>query len=368
MQDFGEPGKPRFPLSFGRMSDNPYSRLPDRQFWRRAIGRVEPFRYDPVAGVRFTIGPEERVATAGSCFAQHISRRLAGLGFNYFVTEAGEELDEAQRKARNHGVFSARFGNLYTTRQLLQLFEQCFDGRKVAEGAWQREDGRFVDALRPQVEPEGFAGAEDVLAARATHLAAVRRMFEECAVFVFTLGLTEAWRSREDGTVYPMAPGVSGGSYSPERHEFVNFDVLEVMSDLDEFLRRLKAVNPSVRVLLTVSPVPLIATYEDRDVLVATTYSKSVLRVAADMAWRRYDWVDYFPSYEIITGNYNHGAYYEDDLRGVNARGVDHAMRCFLANYTTGKPATAAAMAPPSIAADDNGLVCDEEELDQARI
>jgi hypothetical protein len=349
------------------MTNNPYRGLGDHQFWRRAVAGVERFRFDPVRSTRFTIQPEERVATAGSCFAQHISNRLAKVGFNYFVTEAGEHLPEAQRKALNHGVFSARFGNIYTSRQLLQLFQACFQGRAVAEDVWKREDGRYVDALRPQVTPEGYDSEEQVRIERRTHLAAVRRMFEECDVFVFTLGLTETWRSRIDGTVYPLAPGVSGGSFDPERHEFINLDVHDILGDMEAFLAGLKSVNPAAKVILTVSPVPLIATYEDRNVLVATTYSKSVLRVAADMLWRDHDHVEYFPSYEIITGNYNNALYYERDYRGVNKLGVDHAMRCFLEHYTSaaGHEQSDSTIAIPSAAAGD--IVCDEEAIDQVR-
>lgn len=350
------------------MNRNPYQGLPDHQFWRRAVAGIEPFLFDPVTSTKFTIGRNERVATAGSCFAQHISNRLVRHGFNYYVPEAGEQLPEDQRKALNYGVFSARFGNLYTTRQLLQLFQECFDGRTAAEAVWQREDGRFVDALRPQITPAGYSSEDEVLAERKPHLAAVRRMFEDCDIFVFTLGLTESWRSRLDGTAYPLAPGVSGGGFDPERHEFVNLDVMEVMADLDEFLRRLKGVNPRIKVILTVSPVPLVATYEPRNVLVATTYSKSVLRVAAETAYRKYDWVDYFPSYEIITGNYNNSAYYEADYRGINAIGVDHAMRCFLAHYTdigAGKAKPAAAFVAPT---SNDDVICDEEAIEQIRV
>jgi hypothetical protein len=351
------------------MSANPYANLPDHQFWRRAVAGIEPFLFDPVVSTRFMIDRNERVATAGSCFAQHISNRLSRIGFNYFVPEAGNDLSPEQRKELNYGVFSARFGNLYTTRQLLQLFEECFDGRSAAEGVWQRKDGRYVDALRPQIAPAGYGTAEEVLAERKRHLAAVRRMFEDCAVFVFTLGLTEAWHSRIDGTVYPVAPGVSGGSFDPERHEFINFDVLQVMADLDRFLTRLKQLNPGVKVVLTVSPVPLIATYEPRNVLVSTTYSKSVLRVAAETAYRKHEWVDYFPSYEIITGNYNNSAYFESDYRGVNSIGVDHAMRCFLAHYTEAGVRQGQAPVVAVAAAGAGGdIVCDEEALDQIRV
>jgi len=350
--------------------NNPYKNLQNYRFWRRAVAGVERFRFDPVTDTRFIIESQQRVATAGSCFAQHISRQLSRVGFNYYVTEAGEDLDDDRRKALNYGVFSARYGNIYTSRQLLQVFEECLGRRTPQERVWQREDGRYVDALRPQITPDGHASAEDVLVARREHLARVREMFENCDIFVFTLGLTETWRSKADGTVYPLAPGVAGGSFAPSAHEFVNLDIHDVMQDMQQFLDGLKAVNPGVKVVLTVSPVPLIATYEDRNVLVSTTYSKSVLRVAADMLYRLYpEWVEYFPSYEIITGNYNNSAYYEADYRGINAIGVDHAMRCFLRHYTgQGAGVGATEPGPVSVGPVESDVVCDEEAIDKVQV
>src|SRR3546814_3045521 len=89
---------------------NPYKGLPNSSFWRRAVPCVERHEFDPVISVKFKIKPFERVVTAGSCFAQHISRKLASVGFNYFVTESGEGLPAEVRKATNYGVFSARYG------------------------------------------------------------------------------------------------------------------------------------------------------------------------------------------------------------------------------------------------------------------
>lgn len=341
---------------------NPYKGLPDHQFWRRGVSGVEHHRLDPIVEPRFRIARGDRVATAGSCFAQHISNRLSQTGFDYFVTEDGAELAPDERRRRNFGVFSARYGNLYTTAQLRQLFDEAFGRRRPHDVAFQRPDGRFIDAFRPQIEPEGHTTPEGVAAARREHLDAVRRMFVDCDVFIFTLGLTEAWRSTVDQSVFPLAPGVVGGAFDPAEHAFVNFDLAAVEADLEAFLADLKSVNPGVRVLLTVSPVPLIATYEKRHVLVSTTYSKSVLRVAAEQVMRRHDWVDYFPSYEIITGSYAGGLYYEDDFREVNNLGVAHAMRCFLRNYTecgVRQDADALAVA----AARTTDIVCDEEAI-----
>jgi hypothetical protein len=313
--------------------NHPYRGLPDYQFWRRAIERIPMKDVDPVVCSRFTVKREDKVATAGSCFAQYISGILRKNGFNYFITEKEENLLPEEARKRNYGVYSARFGNLYTTRQLVQLFDRAYGTFIPEDTHWERGDGKFVDPFRPQIEPEGFPAVEALEKSRTVHFAAVREMFEKLDILVFTLGLTESWRNRKDGAVYPLAPGINAGEMNSEIHEFVNFGNKEIVSDMQLFLEKLLNVNPEAKVIITVSPIPLIATYENRHVLVSTTYSKSVLRIAAEEIVQSYAMCDYFPSYEIITGTYTRGKYFEEDLRSVKPEGVNHVMRLFLAHY-----------------------------------
>jgi hypothetical protein len=362
------------------MTEHPYSSLPNHAYWRRAIANKPVAEIDPVTATRFTIGKSDKVATAGSCFAQHIARHLAGAGFTYFVAEDGHPLiPRGQKAAFNYGVFSARYGNVYTTRQLLQLFDRAF-GRFVShETFWRREDGRYLDPFRPQISPDGFATTAEAATDRAFHLSCVRKMFETLDVFIFTLGLTECFASRQDGAVFPVCPGVSGGVFDPARYHFVNFSVAETTRDLDDFLHRLRHVNPRAKTILTVSPVPLMATAGGQHVLTATTYSKSVLRVACEEVIARHDGVDYFPSYEIITGQYHRGRYFGEDLRSVTEEGVAHVMRVFLRHYAADAASPAATL--PAQVIDKTALsekiiaetakmvdvVCDEEALDPGR-
>lgn len=353
---------------------NPYRGLPDSAFWSRAVAWAPPGGLDPMLpGSAPRIGAGEPVATMGSCFAQHISRHLQGLGLDYMVTEAAPPgLSAAEAAARNYGVFTARFGNVYTVRQALQLVRRAQGRFTPAEDAWPTLPGApepgWVDAFRPQVEPRPLPSPDAVREAAAAHLAAVRAMLQGARWLVFTLGLTEAWRSRQDGAVYPVAPGVAAGAFDPERHEFVNFTAAEVQADLEALIEEVKALNPGCGVILTVSPVPLIATHEPRHVLVSTTVSKAILRVAADAAERRHGHVTYFPSYEIINSAHHEGRYWADDLRQVNELGVGHAMRVFSRHFlgldgTLPSAAPAAAAALPDPAAE---VVCDEEVVEAA--
>ena len=351
--------------------NSPYAGLPDYQFWRRAIERTPMMDVNPIVKVRFKLNHESKVATAGSCFAQHISRTLEKQGLSYYVAEHGNHLSKEEATRRHYGVFSARYGNLYTARQLVQLFDRAYGRYTTVDTHWVRDDGRFVDPFRPQIEVDGFDSIEAIKQARDEHFASVREMFEQLDVFVFTLGLTEAWRNRHDGAVFPLAPGVLAGDMTPEHYEFVNFNVHDIVTDLQAFIDRLLGVNANAKIILTVSPVPLIATYENQHVLVATTYSKSVLRAAAGEIALRNSMCDYFPSYEIITGGYSRGAYFETDLRSVKGEGVDHVMRLFLSNYVGDNPTPKSAGTNDTSAGDirkelaiTNEIICDEEAID----
>src|SRR5258708_38702941 len=106
---------------------HPYASLPDHCFWRRAIGTVPAPHVDPVVTGKFRIGRTDRVASAGSCFAQYISRSLAESGFNFLVTEQlNPFIDPYSAADFNYGVFTARYVNIYTAGQVLQLLERAY--------------------------------------------------------------------------------------------------------------------------------------------------------------------------------------------------------------------------------------------------
>jgi hypothetical protein len=335
------------------------------------VAQVDPKQLDPVVGFPFRVARGHKVVTAGSCFAQHIARHLKASGFHFLVTESAHPLLHRGRAEQyGYGVFSARYGNIYSSRQLLQLLQRAYGQFSPQDSAWLK-DGRYYDPFRPSIQPNGFPNLRELERDRAQHLAAVRLAVESMDVFVFTLGLTETWSSTLDGAAYPICPGVVAGEFEPERHKLLNLSVAEVVDDMKAALGLIRAHNPRVKVILTVSPVPLMATAEDRHVLVSSVYSKSVLRVAAEMLTREVADVAYFPSFEIITGAFNRGAYFAEDLRSVREEGVEHVMRLFFqhATETEAVPVVAGA-APVEVESDFDArlsdvvnVLCDEERL-----
>lgn len=306
---------------------HPYARFGPEAFWRRAVTEPGP---DGIAGLAQVTLPDKDapIFTAGSCFAQHIGRAFAARGYAWIEEEpAPPLLSDDEARAFGFNAFSVRTGNIYTPSMLCQWLDLAFGTAPVADEFWHR-DGRVHDPLRPMIEPDGFASQAEARDARHATLAAWRRAIDRTELFVFTLGLTEHWVNAETGLEYALCPGTTPGTgFDPDRHVFRNHDTVSTAHHLNRALDLLRAVRPGLRVLLTVSPVPLTATASGQHVLVATSHSKAVLRAVAGEVALRDPLTEYFPSYEIITNPVWEGRFFAPNRREVTQEGVDTVMR-----------------------------------------
>ena len=139
-----------------------------------------------------------------------------------------------------------------------------------------------------------------------------------------------------------------------------------MIKDLEKFMKLARQLNRKMRFMFTVSPVPLMATATTEQVIVASQYSKAVLRAAAGHLAHKYALVDYFPSYEIISSHVMRSQFYNADMRTVSQAGVNHVMAQFFSAHTP--PAQRPAVAnkkrrPPHTTLPTTDVHCDEELL-----
>jgi len=214
----------------------------------------------PPAG---TLDADDTVVTLGSCFARELRDYLAqaGLGAGNFWIPSG----------------------LNNTFAILDFVSWCVTGRETSRGyRYDRDDEGKIDEWTPAVERERYV--EGV---------------REAGAFVFTLGLAEVWQDRETGAVFWR--GVPKDVYRADRHEFRLTGVDENEANIVEIVELVRSVNATAPIVLTLSPVPLRATFRDISCLTADSVSKSVLRVALDQAMgRNLPGVWYWPSFEIV--------------------------------------------------------------------
>ena len=257
-------------------------------------GDVWP-RLDP----SFRIGPGETVFTIGSCFARNIERFLADAGCRVPMQELHLPPEEW------HGGANAAMNKFHPPafRQCLGWTAAILDRDGVvgwgdcAPLAFDLDDGRVFDmemAATPPVTRERFLE-------RRQHIYEVFATAFSANCLMITPGLIEAWRDRTTGLYIHEAPTLKAMVVQRERWELEILSYEQCLADLLAAIDVVRARNPGVKVLITTSPVPLGVTFSGRDIRIANTYSKSVLRAVCGAASLQRPMVDYFPSYESAT-------------------------------------------------------------------
>jgi len=171
------------------------------------------------------------------------------------------------------------------------------------------------------------------MSARAHHLQSVKRLFLDLDVLIFTLGLSELWQSKLDGSAFPVAPGVIAGGYNPAYYEWVNLSAQDTANDLTTFVDYLNAVNSKARVILSVSPIPIVATFARSNAVVKNQQSKSDLLKAAMSIAAEYANVDYFHSFELVMGLRSSEANFLEDYRTVKPDCLGYVLNQFRTRY-----------------------------------
>ncbi|MDQ7824936.1 MAG: GSCFA domain-containing protein [Candidatus Eremiobacteraeota bacterium] len=268
------------------------------------------------------------VASMGSCFAREIKRVLIERGYRYLT-------EEAWHPASKHA--SAAWERTYNLFSMRQIFEYTFGDWKPQLRWWLApRSGKAQDPYRRIIVYDSQAAAEEDF---ERHRQCSLKALTTAEVLFLTLGLTELWEDREDGSVIclPSGPYVTeGGDMS--RYRFRVSRYAENYRQLERIYALMKAHNPSCTIVVTVSPVHLWATFrEDSDVISASCNSKSTLRALVDEFVASHQGMLYFPSYEMATiygPLMGHLPFSEGrEPFHVNAAMVEYIMEQFLDHY-----------------------------------
>jgi hypothetical protein len=245
----------------------------------------------PFPGSKLKINRNTRIASMGSCFAREIKNVLIKKGFSY-ITE------ETSHPASKHA--SAAWERTYNLFSMSQIFSYTFDNWQPKVRWWHLPSGKVQDPYRRIIiyasEEEGEKDFEN-------HKKCSFNAITKAELFIITLGLTEIWEDKKDGSVLclPSGPYVNeGGDMTGYRFRTTGYE--ENLGELEKIYRFMEIHNPLCNIIITVSPVHLWATFrEDIDVISAGCNSKAILRTVANEFVTRHENVYYFPSYEMAT-------------------------------------------------------------------
>ena len=245
------------------------------------------------------IDKSTQITAFGSCFAANISNWLSERNFRV--------LNKADDAARAYVVTMGE--GMVNSFVIRQQFEWAWENRVFDQPLWhgyKAEEYGYDEAVRQET----------------------KRIFDETDVFILTFGLSEVWYDEPTGNVFWRT--IPKDVFDPERHKFRLSTVEENRDNIRAIYNLIRQYRPDAKVIVTLSPVPLVATFRDVSCITANSVSKATLRVAVDEVVR--DVRDeghmfYWPSYELVTDVFR--SPYKSDRRHVRPVVLSYIMRLF---------------------------------------
>jgi hypothetical protein len=266
-----------------------------------------------------TVDLKTPVASMGSCFAEEFAYHMLAKGFNYIRTE------------KKHSS-SANWGRVYTIPNLKQIVDYSSIPsypiilEKTSSRSNKQEKSGWFDPLRdrsPLHPDEETAGLEI-----QKHRQASLEVFRKTEILVSTLGQNEGWRDKNTGLVWAQRPPSDILAANPQRFTFETFAQVNILADMKDILERLFQLNPSLKIILSVSPVPAFATFHKKPVIPGSFANKCILRVVVEEIKNDEKFkqkVYYFPSFEMVLA-YNPFSFRADN-RHVMPRCLKHIFK-----------------------------------------
>ncbi|HSK40897.1 MAG TPA: GSCFA domain-containing protein [Arenibaculum sp.] len=287
---------------------------------------------------KFLLDRTAPVFTIGSCFARNVENTMLSHNLPLLLKHHGVPAEEYQSwdevTGRGGGVGRGQLSrgafNKYSVHSMshelkrVLLDEQCPD-----EGLIQLSGDLWFDPHASMLRNGPF---QATLTNRKRIEAAMKEI-RNARVMFMTLGLTETWIDAASGLAMNTHPGANWLMRMGDRFHFVDYGFDGIMSEMVGMIELVRETcHRDMRFIVTVSPVPLASTFKDADVIVANSGSKATLRAVAEELYRRYDYVDYFPSYEIVMNTARPFAWHDDQLH-VSAAVVKEITETFVGLY-----------------------------------
>ena len=206
------------------------------------------------------ISKTTRFFTMGSCFARNLARSLHQSGYMAQHMEISEYINTT-------------FAN--------RVFVDWLSGVEI--DAAIRE--RIAELL-----PPGWS-KENTL-----------QIIKDSNVFILTLGVAPAFFDRATGDFVLPRPSALNSRVLAEKYRYRTTSVQENVDNVLYLINFVRSISPKIKIVVTVSPVPLVASFEYESAVQADCLSKSTMRLVAHEVVNNSNIEDivYWPSFEVF--------------------------------------------------------------------
>lgn len=233
----------------------------------------------PVTTAQFTITHQDNIISIGSCFADCTGTFLINNKFN---------------------SLNNPFGVIFNPLSIFKLIASGLDNIPLSdpvnsEGIWK--DFNF----HSQVNGTSEEVLKQAIQERTLH---THEHLRHSKVLIITLGTAWVYRHKKLGFTVANCHKIPAQEF-----EKILLTPNEIVAAFELIYIKLKAANPNIQIIVTVSPVRHI-----KDTLVLNSVSKSVLRLAAHFMTTQFSECHYFPAYEALVDDLRDYRFYGNDL------------------------------------------------------
>lgn len=251
-----------------------------------------------VSKYKWKTGYSHKNIFMGSCFTENIGNRMADLKYNVDINPFGILYNPVSVA---NGLRILLKEKEITTVDLIQQ-----------GGLWHsfHHHGRF-----------SFPNKEDTLNEINTRVKTSSEFLKRADFLFITYGTAWVYRYKKTGQIVSNCHKVKTTEFERER-----LTVAEIVSEFRELFAEIREVNPSLKVIFTVSPIR-----HRKDGVVENQRSKAVLLLAIDELIREFgdDYCAYFPAYEIVMDELRDYRFYAEDMIHISEVAVNHIWEKF---------------------------------------
>ena len=242
----------------------------------------------------------DRILTLGSCFAENIGTKLQEAFFLTFINP---------------------FGVMYNPMSVAQGIRHLLSEKEFT-AADLFQSGSLWNSLAHSSTFSAVT-ADEALQKINSRLLAARYFLHETNLMMITLGTAWVFELVDTRKIVSNCHKLPASRFTRRR-----LSVDEIINEFTEVFGLLRNSYPGLKFIFTVSPIR-----HWKDGAHENTVSKSTLHLAVDALEKQFDFVHYFPAYEIMMDELRDYRFYASDMLHPSDVAVDYIWQRFGDTY-----------------------------------
>jgi len=243
----------------------------------------------------FSINHAHSLFLIGSCFAENIGNKLKEHYFN---------------------TLNNPNGILFNPSSIYNTLTNCLQQKEIAESSILNKNNLFFSyEHHTSIYANSQAELLSFITATQNKLYAY---LKETDLLIITFGTAFVYKHKLNNTIV-------ANCHKQPSNEFEKtlLSVNDITSDYLKLISQLKALNPNIKILFTVSPVKYL-----KDGVEENSLSKATLLLAANTLAQEQN-CSYFPAYELVNDDLRDYRFYKEDMAHPNNQAINYIWEKF---------------------------------------